>query len=95
MLPGLPEPEQGVPSNRRYKEKNPSSKIKPVIVDSYNSTKQLVESYDLNIAKPAGYGTFMTAKDMGIKIKAGFALHPSVEEEIEERNNVKMDKKDI
>jgi len=92
VLPGIPEPEQGVPSNRRYKELNPSSKIKPVINDSYNDVRQVIESYDqLNIAKPSGYGTFMTAADMGIKIRAGFALHPSVEKEIEERKNDKLD----
>lgn len=50
----------------------------------------LQESYDsFNIAKPAGYGTLMTANDMGLKIKAGFAHHPSVEEEIEEKENKK------
>ena len=47
----------------------------------------LTESYDsFNIAKPAGYGTFLTAADLGIKKKAGFAHHPSVEEEIEKKS---------
>lgn len=51
----------------------------------------LQESYSsFNIAKPAGYGTLMTANDMGLKIKAGFTHHPSVEEEIIELEKKKQ-----
>lgn len=58
-----------------------------------NKPKKINESYDsLNIAKPSGYGTLMTAQDMGIKMKAGFEHHPSVEEEIEELENKKKQK---
>ena len=35
----------------------------------------------LQIEKGAGVGTFLTASDFGMKIKAGYANHPSVEEE--------------
>ena len=53
----------------------------------------LIESYDsFNIVKPAGYGTFLTAADLGIKIKAGFAHHPSVEEEIEKKSECGCEK---
>jgi hypothetical protein len=52
----------------------------------------LTESYDsFNIAKPAGYGTFLTAADLGIKIKAGFAHRPSVDEEIEKKSECECD----
>jgi len=35
----------------------------------------------LQIERGAGYGTFLTAADLGMRIKAGYADHPSVEEE--------------
>ena len=50
--------------------------IKNVIAKEEN---QLDES--LQIEKGAGIGTFLTAADLGIRIKAGYAHHPSVEEE--------------
>ncbi len=58
-----------------------------------NKSKKINESYDsFKIAKPTGYGSLLTAHDMGIKMKAGFAHHPSVEEEIEELENKKKQK---
>lgn len=42
---------------------------------------------DFGIQKASGIGTFMTSKDLGMKIQGGFALHPSVEEELESRND--------
>ena len=71
-------------------KRNESLKFK----DNENKVKKeevsLRESYEsFNIAKPAGYGTFMTADDIGLKIKAGFAHHPSVEEEIRELEDKK------
>jgi len=54
----------------------------------------LNEAYDsFNVVKAAGYGTFMTARDLGIKIKAGFEHHPTVEEAIEEIEEKKNDKR--
>ena len=35
----------------------------------------------LQIEKGAGYGTFMTAADLGIKFSGAFKHHPSVVEE--------------
>ena len=53
-----------------------------------HSGNALNESYDsFVIAKRTGYGTFMTAQDLGIKIKGGFSHHPSVEEEIKDKKD--------
>lgn len=54
--------------------------------DVKESQSNLNESYDsFNIEKPAGYGTFMTAEDMGITIQGAFAHHPSVVKEMYRR----------
>jgi len=45
----------------------------------HNEETNLDES--LQIEKGAGVGTFLTAADLGMKIKAGYADHPSIEEE--------------
>jgi nicotinic acid mononucleotide adenylyltransferase len=51
----------------------------------------LEESFnDFKIAKSAGYGTFLTSKDMGINIQGAFAHHPSVEEQIDELEKKKQ-----
>lgn len=51
-------------------------------VPTINENKNI----DFNIQKPSGIGTFMTARDMGMKIQGGFVLHPSVEEELENKD---------
>ena len=93
-----PEKSPGLkPRNERSQyasKRNDSLRFK----DDENKVKKeeasLQESYNsFNIAKPAGYGTFMTADDMGLKIKAGFAHHPSVEEEIRELEEIENKKK--
>lgn len=56
--------------------------------------KSLNESYDsFNIEKPAGYGTFMTAQDMGIKIQSAFEHHPTVIKELYRRKTKTKNKK--
>lgn len=42
--------------------------------------KSLDEAFQMHIQQPAGYGQMVTAKDAGIEIQAGFAMHPSVSE---------------
>lgn len=83
----FPKAPQGLPSSRLPKQLTPASKIPSYTIDSFqHDDKHIIESYDsFNIVKPAGFGTLMTAKDLGIKIKAGFSHHPTVEEEIEEK----------
>ena len=43
--------------------------------------ESLDESFQMSVQQPAGYGQIVTAKEAGIEIQAGFALHPSVTEE--------------
>jgi hypothetical protein len=43
--------------------------------------ESLDESFQMQVQQPAGYGQIVTAKEAGIEIQAGFALHPSVTEE--------------
>ena len=43
--------------------------------------ESLDESFQMTVQQPAGYGQIVTAKEAGIEIQAGFALHPSVTEE--------------
>ena len=43
--------------------------------------ESLDESFQMAVHQPAGYGQIVTAKEAGIEIQAGFALHPSVTEE--------------
>lgn len=89
----FPRQVQRLPSSKYPKIQTPASKQPRLTIDSvqHNETS-LTESYDsMVVAKPTGIGSFMTAKDLGIKIKAGFAHHPSVEEELEARKNDKMD----
>jgi len=73
----------GAKHNKKIEFKSDENKVEKEEVS-------LQESYDsFNIAKPSGYGSFMTAGDIGLKIKAGFAHHPSVEEAIQELENKK------
>jgi len=57
----------------------------------HNEEVNLDES--LQIEKGAGVGTFLTAADLGMKIKAGYADHPSVEEAAGEEGTDKLTKK--
>ena len=57
----------------------------------HNEETNLDES--LQIEKGAGVGTFLTAADLGMKIKAGYADHPSVEEAAGEEGTDKLAKK--
>jgi hypothetical protein len=61
-------------------------------------TKSLVKAYkkdtpgesldeSFNIAFAAGVGVTLTAADMGMKAQGGFALHPSVVQEMEKQHN--------
>lgn len=81
----------GVENHRKAVNSKPNHKPVKRIVGMYagdidKDESSLNESYDsFNIAKPAGYGTFMTAADLGIKIQGGFAHHPSVQRQIMER----------
>jgi hypothetical protein len=43
--------------------------------------ESLDESFQMQVQQPSGYGQIVTAKEAGIEIQAGFALHPSVTEE--------------
>ena len=43
--------------------------------------ESLDESFQMPVQQPAGYGQIVTAKEAGIEIQGGFALHPSVTEE--------------
>ena len=64
--------------------------------DVKESEHNLNESYDsFNIEKPAGYGTFMTAEDMGIKIQGAFAHHPSVVKEMYRRRTKRKRKNGV
>lgn len=86
-------------------EKSPGLKprnIKPDEARKVNKKVQfkesLDESYDFNIVKPSGYGTFLTAKEIGIQFQSAFEHHPSVVEEIKKRNRKKkyeLDNKDV
>ena len=68
--------------NRKYNDKI----VGMYAGDTNKERSALTESYDsFNIAKPTGYGTFMTAADLGIKIQGGFAHHPSVQTQINEK----------
>jgi hypothetical protein len=76
----------------------PNKKVNDRILGMYagdtdKDKTALTESYDFNIAKPSGFGTFLTAADLGIKANPGFHLHPSVEEELEEQANCKKNKR--
>ena len=57
----------------------------------HNEEVNLDES--LQFEKGAGVGTFLTAADLGMKIKAGYADHPSVEEAAGEEGTDKLTKK--
>jgi len=74
----------GAKHNRSLEFKTDENKVKKEEVS-------LQESYDdFKIAKAAGYGTFLTSRDIGINIKGAFAHHPSVEEEIDELEKKKQ-----
>lgn len=67
------------------------SLVKAFKKDTPGQNDDLNESF--NLAFQAGIGTFMTSADLGMKIQGGFALHPSVEQEIEEVDQVEEDVK--
>lgn len=46
-----------------------------------NYPHNLNEAFQMHISQPSGYGQMVTAKEAGIEIQAGFAMHPSVSEE--------------
>ena len=77
----------------------PNKKVSDKIIGMYagdtNKDKTaLNEEYDtFLIDRPAGVGTFMTARDLGISTQGGYVHHPSVEEEIKCRK--KQKKKEI
>lgn len=81
----------GIENKRAAQNPKINRKVNDKIVGMYagdtnKNKKALTESYDsFNIAKPAGYGTFLTAADLGIKIQGGFAHHPSVQKQIMEK----------
>jgi len=76
------------------KQKTFASKTNASLLTQEFEHNSLNETYDsFNVVKAAGYGTFMTARDLGIKIKAGFEHHPTVEESIEEIEEKKNDKR--
>ncbi len=56
------------------------------LVKAYKKDTPFAESLDesFNIAFASGVGVTLTAADLGMKVKGGFALHPSVIEEMEE-----------
>lgn len=56
------------------------------LVKAYKADTPFSENLDesFNIAYAAGIGQTYTAGDLGMKIKGGFALHPSVVEELED-----------
>jgi hypothetical protein len=60
--------------------KKESVRVGPYM-DKAGITESLDESFQMMIQQPAGYGQMVTAKEAGIDIQAGFALHPSVAEE--------------
>jgi len=78
----------------------PNRKVNDKIVGMYagdtnKNGKALTESYEsFTVTKAAGYSAILTAADMGIKIKGGFAHHPSVEKELMERMGCGCDEKD-
>jgi hypothetical protein len=75
-------------------QKTFASKTNASLLTQEFEHNSLNEAYDsFNVVKAAGYGTFMTARDLGIKIKAGFEHHPTVEEAIEEIEEKKNDKR--
>lgn len=46
--------------------------------------RDITESFE--IAKPTGLGTVLTAADLGIKVQGGFAHHPTVLEQMKEKD---------
>lgn len=81
----------GIKNSRAANDSKPNHKVNRKVVGMYagdmdKHKSALTESYDsFNIAKPTGYGTFMTAADLGIKIQGGFAHHPSIQKQIMEK----------
>lgn len=53
-------------------DKDLASKVKKESLD---------ESFQMQVQQPAGYGQIVTAREAGIEIQGGFALHPSVTEQ--------------
>jgi hypothetical protein len=86
-------PEKSVGLKPRQ-QKTFASKTNASLLTQEFEHNSLNEAYDsFNVVKAAGYGTFMTARDLGIKIKAGVEHHPTIEEAIEEIEEKKNDKR--
>jgi hypothetical protein len=69
--------EYGAKHNAKLNLKNQVELPSNMISESYN---------ELKIERATGYGTFLTAKDIGIKFQSAFEHHPSVEEELKKKN---------
>ena len=97
MNAAFKQPKENTPAKKKPKtnvEGASKEKVKPnpsdPLVMSYEINSSVIQenkAVDFGIQKAAGIGTFLTAKDLGINIQAGFALHPTVEEELEKRND--------
>lgn len=60
--------------------------------DLREENNDLNESYNsFLVDKPAGYGTFLTARELGILMKGGFEHHPDVQEAISCQKKKKKD----
>ena len=89
--PASKKPKQHIEGASKEKEQvTPSNPL----IQSFEQKSDIIQenrAIDFGMQKVSGIGTFLTARDLGMKIQAGFALHPSVEEELErrdaERNN--------
>lgn len=57
------------------------------LVKAYKADTPFSENLDesFNIAFASGVGVTLTARDLGMEVKGGFALHPSVVEQMEEQ----------
>ena len=79
----------------------PNKKINDKIIGMYagdtNKDKAaLNEEYDtFLIDRPAGIGTFMTARDLGISTQGGYVHHPSVEEALCKKKRKKQQQSKI
>jgi len=90
----------GIKNKNAAMVNKPNRKVNDKIVGMYagdtnKNGKALTESYEsFTVAKAAGYSAILTAADLGIKMKGGFAHHPSVEKELTERMGCGCDEKD-
>jgi len=71
-----------VQKDPKKREIGTASLVKAYKADTPYANESINESF--NIAFAAGVGVTLTAADLGMKAKSGFALHPSVIEEMDE-----------